>query len=214
MIKCPADRFWKMRSSFPFISDPTNACTSRSFEGAAEPSGQTSPRGARRTARTPPPPPRTRPRVSNPARAALPSADLMGNIFAGCCGCCLPEDEETRLLREERDRAESSAARERAQSPRSSASTSSTAAREDAPRTRHRRRCASRAPRKTGARSNAYKTGTADEPKRPTAETEPASGDAGRAPDETREVLYRLAFSPRRFPLRRLSARGAAVETT
>ena len=25
----------------------------------------------------------------------------MGNIFAGCCGCCLPEDEETRLLREE-----------------------------------------------------------------------------------------------------------------
>lgn len=38
----------------------------------------------------------------------------MGNIFAGTCGCCLPEDEETRLLREERDRAESSAARERA----------------------------------------------------------------------------------------------------
>lgn len=93
------------------------------------------------------------------------------------------------------------------ESPRSSASTSSTAVREDAPRTRHRRRCASRAPRMRGARSSAYKTGTADR-----LETTNRR-DAGPAPDETRGCTNR-ASSPRRFPLRRRRARGAAVEAT
>ena len=72
------------------------------------------------------------------------------------------------------------------ESPRSSASTSSTAVREDAPRTRHRRRCASRAPRMRGARSSAYKTGTADR-----LETTNRR-DAGPAPDETRDFMILL----------------------
>ena len=154
---------------------------------AAASSGQTSPRDARRSVRAPPPPPRPVRASRTPRGRRSPEADLIeGNIFAGAADAASPRTRRRACFARSRPAPSPPPRASARESPRSSASISSTAVREDAPRTRHRRRCASRAPRMRGARSSAYKTGTADR-----LETTNRR-DAGPAPDETRDFMILL----------------------
>lgn len=187
MTKCPTTEFvFHTRSWQPF-SDVTNGCTSRSFEGPLSRPARPRPR-ARRTARAPPSPPRTRPRVSNPARAALPGGRPHGQHLRGVLRVLPPRGRgdapasrgagPRRVLRRARARANRRGAAPAPLRQQRGRTRRAQGTGEDAP--------AERRGREKPAAAHTRLEQLMTKPKRPTAETEPASGDAGRAPDEKR----------------------------